>query len=82
MVNDEQYEFVRGVGSDEELEKYRKCFADNGSDKSIEVLKWFHQQNLPGLRAWAASNLLCDRQEVGGCCRYLYLFAHETKMHG
>lgn len=51
MVNDEQYEFVRGVGSDEELEKYRKCFADNGSDKSIEVLKWFHQQNLPGLQA-------------------------------
>ena len=51
MVSEEQYEFVRGTGSDEELEKYRKCFADNGSDKSIEVLRWFHQQNLPGLRA-------------------------------
>ncbi len=47
MGSEEQYELVRGTGSDEELEKYRQCFAENGSEKSIELLRWFHQQNLP-----------------------------------
>ena len=33
-----------------ELKKYQQCFSENGSVKSIELLKWFHQQNLPGLQ--------------------------------
>ncbi len=51
MVREEQYEFVRGTGSNEELEKYRQCFSENGSEKSIDLLKWFHQQNLPGIQS-------------------------------
>lgn len=51
MANDGQYYFLRGNGSDEELEKYRKCFSENGSEKTIALLKWFHQQNLPHLTA-------------------------------
>ena len=43
-----QYDIVKGVGSDEELEKYRQCFIFNGSEKSLAILKWEHQQNLPG----------------------------------
>ena len=46
-----QYDIVKGVGSDEELEKYRQCFIFNGSDKSLDVLKWEHQQNLQGLNS-------------------------------
>lgn len=41
-----QYNIVKGNGNDEELEKYRQCFLVNGSEKSLNVLKWFHQQNL------------------------------------
>jgi hypothetical protein len=48
MKIEDQYKFVRGLASDEELEKYRLCFSENGSEKSIELLKWFHQKNLPG----------------------------------
>jgi hypothetical protein len=44
------YELVRGTASDSELEKYRKCFLENGTDKSIGLLRWFHRQNLPGLQ--------------------------------
>ena len=51
MANEEQYEFLRGTGNDEELERYRKCFSENGSEKSIELLKWFHQGNLPQLQS-------------------------------
>lgn len=50
MEIEDQYEFVRGSGSDEELEKYQLCFSENGSEKSMELLKWFHQKNLPGLQ--------------------------------
>lgn len=42
----QKYEFVRGNGSDEELKKYRRCFSENGTDKSLDLLKWFHQKNL------------------------------------
>jgi hypothetical protein len=45
-----QYELVRGNGNNEELEKYRQCFLENGTNKSIELLKWLHQKNLPGLQ--------------------------------
>lgn len=51
MQNEEQYELLRGTGDTEELERYRNCFSENGSEKSIELLKWFHQKNLPGLKA-------------------------------
>jgi hypothetical protein len=51
MSNEEQYKFVRGVGSDEELEKYRECFSKNGTEKSVELLKWFHKKNLPGAQS-------------------------------
>lgn len=51
MANEEQYALLRGTASDEELEKYRKCFSENGTEKSIELLKWFHQGNLPQLQA-------------------------------
>lgn len=48
MVIEDQYEFVRGSGSNEELKKYQQCFSENHSEKSMELLKWFHQKNLPG----------------------------------
>lgn len=41
-----QYNIVKGNASDEELKKYRDCFYANGTKKSLNVLKWFHQQNL------------------------------------
>ena len=47
MANEAQYELVRGNGSDPELEKYQKCFLENGTEKSMALLKWFHQKNLP-----------------------------------
>ncbi|HEV2831454.1 MAG TPA: GNAT family N-acetyltransferase, partial [Hanamia sp.] len=70
MVSEEQYEFVRGTGSDEELEKYRKCFADNGSDKSIEVLKWFHKKNI--LRQ-SAIYYAIERKTNGIAAIYAYI---------
>ncbi len=50
-MDNHQYEFVRGNGSDDELKKYRECFLENGSDKSLQLLKWFHQKNLPGIQS-------------------------------
>lgn len=41
-----QYNIVKGNANDEELERYRECFYVNGTTKSLNVLKWFHQQNL------------------------------------
>ncbi|MEO6231579.1 MAG: GNAT family N-acetyltransferase [Ferruginibacter sp.] len=40
------YELVQINPTDLELEKYRLCFEKNGTDRSIENLKWLHQQNL------------------------------------
>lgn len=51
MANEEQYQLLRGSGSTEELERYSHCFSENGTEKSIELLKWFHQKNLPGLQS-------------------------------
>lgn len=51
MESEEKYELTRGAGTDTELEKYRQCFSENGTEKSIELLKWFHQQNLPRQQA-------------------------------
>ncbi len=46
-----QYIIVKGIGSDEELEKYRQCFNYNGTGKSLDLLKWQHQQNLQGINS-------------------------------
>ena len=46
-----QYDIIKGTGSDEELERYRQCFIKNGSEKNLAILKWMHQQNLPGLNS-------------------------------
>ncbi len=51
MENEEQYALLRGTGNTEELERYRHCFSENGSEKSIDLLKWFHQKNLPGVQS-------------------------------
>src|SRR5690606_23618604 len=40
------YIIIEGTGNDEELQKYKECFDQNGSEKNLEVLKWFHQDNL------------------------------------
>ena len=41
-----QYNIVKGNANDEELERYRECFYVNGTAKSLNILRWFHQQNL------------------------------------
>ena len=41
-----KYDIVEGTGSDEELAKYKNCFDQNESEKNLDVLKWFHQDNL------------------------------------
>jgi len=43
-----EYYIKKGTASDEELEKYKKCFENNGSPKLLKLLKWQHQENLPG----------------------------------
>ena len=40
------YQIIKGEGSTGELEKYKECFIANGSPKTLELLKWNHQQNL------------------------------------
>ncbi len=40
------YKIIKGVADDEELENYRQCFKNNGTEKDIKNLKWLHQQNL------------------------------------
>lgn len=42
-----EYDIIKGVGTDEELEKYMQCFLYNGLEKNLNGLKWMHQQNLP-----------------------------------
>lgn len=44
--NKPKYDIVEGSGNDEELKKYKDCFDQNQSEKDLEVLKWFHQDNL------------------------------------
>lgn len=48
IENKPKYDIVEGTGSDEELQKYKECFEQNESEKNVEVLKWFHQDNLRG----------------------------------
>ena len=68
-MNNQQYTLVRGTGNDEELEKYRECFLANGTDKSIELLKWFHQQNLAGLQSIYYA--LTNEKEIAAIYTYL-----------
>lgn len=44
----DNYETLIGKASDEELELYKQCFERNDSIKPLELLKWNHQENLPG----------------------------------
>lgn len=46
--NKPKYDIAEGNGSDEELKKYKDCFDQNESEKDLDVLKWFHQDNLRG----------------------------------
>lgn len=48
IENKPKYDIVEGTGSTEELQKYKECFEQNESEKNVEVLKWFHQDNLRG----------------------------------
>lgn len=41
-----KYDIIKGTGSDDELKRYKNCFDQNESEKDLEVLKWFHQDNL------------------------------------
>jgi hypothetical protein len=65
-----QYDIVKGIGSDEELEKYRQCFLFNGSEKSMDNLKWMHQQNLRGLNS-IYYGIDRESQEIAGIHAYL-----------
>jgi len=40
------YKIIKGIADDEELENYRQCFKNNGTERDIKNLKWLHQQNL------------------------------------
>ncbi|MEO6135550.1 MAG: GNAT family N-acetyltransferase [Ginsengibacter sp.] len=51
MMEEQPYQIIKGIGSDEELERYRACFVSNGSEKTIGLLKWNHQQNLQGVQS-------------------------------
>ena len=68
-MDNQQYELVRGTGSDEELEKYQQCFYENGSDKSLQLLKWFHQKNLPGIQSIYYA--LTNEKEIATIYTYL-----------
>ncbi len=58
-----QYDIVKGTGNDAELERYRICFLNNDSKKSLNGLKWFHQKNLRGVNSiyyaidWETQNI-------------------------
>ena len=43
---DEQYNIVKGVADNRELENYRRCFENNGTPRNLEHLFWLHQKNL------------------------------------
>lgn len=46
-----EYTIIKGKGDNAELEKYRICFRENGTDRSAENLHWLHLHNLPGKNA-------------------------------
>lgn len=45
-ISGNQYEIIKGIADNEELEKYRSCFEKNGTRRDISNLQWIHQQNL------------------------------------
>jgi len=70
MGKDTEYDFVKGGGNDQELEKYQKCFVENGTEKSLPLLKWFHQKNLPGIQSiyYAVGN---ETRQIAAIYTYL-----------
>ena len=40
------YTVLEGTANDKELLNYKHCFEQNNSRKNLEVLKWFHRENL------------------------------------
>lgn len=47
MKNGQQeYEIIKGIADNDELEKYRQCFEENGTQRDLKNLQWLHQQNL------------------------------------
>ena len=73
-----QYDIVKGVGSDEELEKYRQCFIVNGSEKSLDIFKMDASAKFTRCKF----DLLCYRQGDTGYCSHLYLLAGNINMYG
>lgn len=41
-----EYTIVKAEADDTSLEKYRKCFEKNGTERVLANLQWLHQQNL------------------------------------
>ncbi len=41
-----EYKIVKGIADNAELEQYRVCFVNNGTDRVLKNLQWLHQQNL------------------------------------
>jgi hypothetical protein len=70
-----RYDIIKGVGSDEELEKYRQCFIVNGSEKNLGILRWMHQQNLSGLNSiyYAIDK---ETQDIAATYAYLPVMLH------
>ena len=40
------YHIIKGIADDKELEQYRVCFVNNGTERILTNLQWLHQQNL------------------------------------
>ncbi|MFN0083173.1 MAG: GNAT family N-acetyltransferase [Ferruginibacter sp.] len=43
---DNPYNIVKGTADDRELEQYRVCFVNNGTERILTNLQWLHQKNL------------------------------------
>ena len=41
-----EYKIVKGIADNDELEQYRVCFVNNGTERVLKNLQWLHQQNL------------------------------------
>src|SRR5436190_1435872 len=45
-TTDNNYNIVKGIADNSELESYRLCFEKDGSKKDLLNLQWLHQRNL------------------------------------
>ena len=41
-----EYKIIKGSAGEEELENYRLCFEENGTDRDMKNLQWLHHENL------------------------------------